>query len=239
LPGVNADTALPVVSFLSKSLLLRLVSALVLAPLVLVAVGYGAFYYGLLLVAMGGVLLAEWAAMVRRNPVWMGAGVIYIAAALAALWYLRQDPEWGTMTIFWMLVVVWGADTGGYVFGLSLGGPKLAPAISPNKTWSGFVGGTVLGAVAGWAMVSYFRPEVALDMAGIKVAGLSAALAVVSQAGDLLESWVKRRFGVKDSGTIIPGHGGLFDRVDGLVAAAIVLALINIGLQGNVVVWLS
>jgi len=224
---------------LSKTLILRILSALVLAPLVLATVHFGGIFYHVLIGVMGLILASEWANMVGRRPAWMALGVLYVAVSIWALWRLRLDPEWGQMTVFWLLVVVWGADTGGYVFGMSLRGPKLAPSISPNKTWSGFFGGTLLGALAGWGMVSYFRPEVALEMAAFKIIAFSAAMAVVSQVGDLLESWVKRRFDVKDSGSIIPGHGGLFDRVDGLVATAIALALINIVLQGNVLVCLS
>lgn len=223
----------------TKKLILRIVSALVLAPLVLATVHFGDIYYHVLIGVMALILASEWANMVGRRPAWMALGVLYVAVSVWALWRLRLDPEWGEMTVFWLLVVVWGADTGGYVFGMSLRGPKLAPSISPNKTWSGFFGGTLLGALAGWGMVSYFRPEVGLDMASIGIIAFSATMAVVSQIGDLLESWVKRRFDVKDSGAIIPGHGGLFDRVDGLVATAIVVALINIVLQGNVLVWLS
>ena len=219
---------------LSKSLLLRLISALILAPVVLASVYYGGVFYNALIGVMGLILALEWANMVGRRPVWMALGVLYVALSVWALWRLRLDPEWGQMTVLWLLVVVWGADTGGYVFGLSFKGPKLAPRISPNKTWSGFIGGTLLGALAGWGIVSYFRPDAALE-----VALFSAALAVVSQGGDLLESWVKRRFGVKDSGHIIPGHGGVFDRVDGLVATAIAMVLINIVLQGNILAWLS
>jgi len=222
-----------------KPLVLRILSALVLAPMVLAAVHFGGLFYHLLIGAMGLALIWEWSNMVERRPTWMVLGVVYVALSVWALWHLRLDPQWGQMTVFWLLVVVWGADTGGYVFGMSLRGPKLAPSISPNKTWSGFVGGTLLGALGGWGVVSYFRPEVALEMAALNIIAFSAALAVVSQVGDLLESWVKRRFDVKDSGNIIPGHGGLFDRVDGLVATAIALALINIAMQGNVLVWLS
>jgi len=228
-----------VADIFTKKLILRIVSALVLAPLVLATVHFGDIYYHVLIGVMALILASEWANMVGRRPAWMALGVLYVAVSVWALWRLRLDPEWGEMTVFWLLVVVWGADTGGYVFGMSLRGPKLAPSISPNKTWSGFFGGTLLGALAGWGMVSYFRPEVGLDMASIGIIAFSATMAVVSQIGDLLESWVKRRFDVKDSGAIIPGHGGLFDRVDGLVATAIVVALINIVLQGNVLVWLS
>ncbi|HEY9163610.1 MAG TPA: phosphatidate cytidylyltransferase, partial [Magnetovibrio sp.] len=131
------------------------------------------------------------------------------------------------------LAVVWGADTGGFVFGMSLRGPKLAPSISPNKTWSGFIGGTLVAALGGWAVVAYMKGD-----ASMQVLLYSAAIGVVSQVGDLFESWIKRRFGIKDSGAIIPGHGGLFDRVDGLVAAALAAALLNISLKGNLLVWL-
>jgi len=225
----------PLVSEKKQSvLLLRIASALVLAPLVLAGVHFGGLYYHALIGGMGLILIFEWADMVGRRPMWMVLGGIYMTLSVWAMWELRLDTQWGAMTVFWLLGVVWGADTGGYVFGQMLRGPKLAPAISPNKTWSGFLGGTVLGAVAGWGVVAFFRPD-----GGLELAAFGAALAVVSQAGDLFESWIKRRFGVKDSGKIIPGHGGLFDRVDGLVAVAIVLALINITLEGNVLVWLS
>lgn len=215
-------------------MILRIISALVLAPVVLAAIFYGGIFFHILIGAMGLILVSEWFNMVGRRPAWLSLGVVYVVLSVWALWQLRIDPQWGAMTVFWLVGVVWGADTGGYLFGMNLGGPKLAPAISPKKTWSGFLGGTLLGASAGWGVVAYHRPEAAL-----KLAAFSAAMAVISQIGDLFESWIKRRYGVKDSGTIIPGHGGLFDRVDGLVAVAIALALINILLQGNVLVWMS
>lgn len=223
----------------SKALVLRILSALVLAPLVLVLVHFGGPFFDVLIVSMAVILVWEWATMVGRRPLWVALGLVYVGLSALALWSIRQDGEWGQVMVFWVLAIVWGADTGGYAFGKNIGGPKLAPSISPNKTWSGFVGGTLLGAGAGWGVVSYFRPDDALDSVGVSVLFVSAAFAVVSQVGDLLESWVKRRFDVKDSGTIIPGHGGLFDRVDGLVATAIALALVNIALQGNVLKWLS
>ena len=214
--------------------MLRVVSALVLAPLVLAAIFYGGLYYHIMIGVMGLILISEWSNMVGRQPAWLSLGIVYVGLAIWALWQLRLDPEWGVMTVFWLVGVVWGADIGGYIFGMAIGGPKLAPAISPKKTWSGFLGGTLMGAGAGWGMVSYHRPDAALE-----IALFSAILAVVSQMGDLFESWIKRRNDVKDSGNIIPGHGGMFDRVDGLVAVAIALALINISMQGNVLVWLS
>jgi len=201
--------------------------------LVLATVHFGGIFYHVLIGVMGLILASEWANMVGRRPAWMALGVLYVAVSIWALWRLRLDPEWGQMTVFWLLVVVWGADTGGYVFGMSLRGPKLAPSISPNKTWSGFLGGTLVAAFGGWGVVAAMKGD-----AGLEIALYSAAIGVVSQIGDLFESWVKRRFGVKDSGAIIPGHGGLFDRVDGLVAAALAAALINIAMKGNVLAWL-
>ncbi|MBF0248692.1 MAG: phosphatidate cytidylyltransferase [Alphaproteobacteria bacterium] len=217
-----------------NTLKLRVLSAVVLAPLVLAAIAVGGWVYLGLLSVLGVLLVLEWTKMVQGRLAWVAFGAVYVAASCAALWVLRQDQAWGLTVLFWLVAVVWGADTGGYVFGKSIGGPKLAPAISPNKTWSGFLGGTALSAVGGWAVVF-----VMADGAGLGVAVFSAATGVVSQVGDLFESWVKRRFGVKDSGAIIPGHGGVFDRVDGLVAAAIGVVLMNMALQGNVLAWLA
>ena len=232
----NADTV-PSVSEKTtsspSSLGLRLVSSAILAPVVLGIVYYGGWPFSALVGVVALILAAEWAGMVGKRPAWMALGVVYIALTCWALWRLRLDVEWGRMTLFWLLAVVWGADTGGFVFGQSLRGPKLAPAISPNKTWSGFLGGTLIAAIGGWAVVAYMRGN-----AGVEVALFSAAIGVVSQIGDLFESWIKRRFGVKDSGSIIPGHGGLFDRVDGLVAAAFAATLINISFKSNLLVWL-
>lgn len=215
----------------------RILSAAVLAPVVLGVVYYGGWPYNALVGLTALVLAVEWARMVGRRVPWMAFGVLYIALSCWALWRLRLDPEWGRMSLFWLLAVVWGADTGGYIFGMWLRGPKLAPKISPKKTWSGFLGGTAVAALAGWGVVAFVR-DGGLDGTGLAVLGFSAVIGVVSQAGDLFESWVKRLFGVKDSGAIIPGHGGLFDRVDGLVAAALVAALVNIALEGNVLAWL-
>ncbi len=217
-----------------RTMMLRILSAMVLAPLALASISYGGLFYNVLIGVMGLILLSEWFNIVGHRPKWLGLGAVYIALAVWALWKLRIDPEWGALTLFWLVGVVWGADTGGYVFGMTIGGPKLAPAISPKKTWSGFVGGTLTGALAGWGVIYYARPD-----AGVNLFVFSGLMAVVSQMGDLFESWIKRRFDVKDSGNIIPGHGGLFDRVDGLVATAIALVLINFALQGNVLLWLS
>ncbi len=153
------------------------------------------------------------------HPVWVAGGVVYIGLPLLALVWLRSVPDSGAWIVLWLVAIVAATDIGAYFAGRGLGGPKLAPVISPNKTWAGLAGGMLAAALTGgggaW-LLGYPQPGQAL------AAGLG--LAVIAQAGDLAESAAKRFFGVKDSGSLIPGHGGLMDRVDGLVAAAPVLA---------------
>lgn len=172
-------------------MILRIISALVLAPVVLAAIFYGGIFFHILIGAMGLILVSEWFNMVGRRPAWLSLGVVYVVLSVWALWQLRIDPQWGAMTVFWLVGVVWGADTGGYLFGMNLGGPKLAPAISPKKTWSGFLGGTLLGASAGWGSLritdqkppSNSRPSAPQWRLSVKSAiflkvGLSAAMAL-------------------------------------------------------------
>ena len=143
------------------------------------------------------------------------SGPLYIAAAALALVALRLSPACGALAIFFLLAVVWSADSLAYFAGRMLGGPKFAPRISPKKTWSGFFGAVAGGAVAGLLFAW------ATGMTAWPLAITGAVLGGFEQLGDLFESAMKRRFGVKDSGTLIPGHGGILDRVDGLVAAAV------------------
>ncbi|MFM9978912.1 MAG: phosphatidate cytidylyltransferase [Sphingomonadaceae bacterium] len=147
----------------------------------------------------------------------LGFGIIYIALPVMALIWLRERPD-GLMLALWSLAVVWMTDIGAYFAGRLIGGPKLAPAISPNKTWAGLAGGMVAALILGLVFARW------LDLP-LVLAGLSVTLAVAAQGGDLFESWLKRRAGVKDSGTILPGHGGVLDRLDGLVPAAPLAAL--------------
>ena len=190
-----------------------MLSAAVLAPVVLACAWFGgAALAVLLLVGFAGVVW-EWGVMCRRRALPLTLGILYAAAALAALWAVRSG--FGARGMFFVLVVVWCSDIGAYAAGRLLGGPRLAPSISPGKTWSGAAGG-LAAAMAG----------------GIVIAGLSvwaalgaACLGVASQLGDLGESALKRRYQVKDSGRLIPGHGGLLDRLDGLMAAALLAGL--------------
>ncbi len=171
----------------------------------------------LILAVASAILVGGWTA-IRGEPQWPAAGLLYAALPALAMAQLRGDSPSGLKTILYLFAVVWATDILAYFVGRAIGGPKLAPSISPGKTRSGAVGGLVgallFGLAAAWAGGAASLPL---------AAGIAIVLSAVSQAGDLLESWVKRRHGAKDSGTIIPGHGGVMDRVDGLVAAAFAL----------------
>lgn len=159
---------------------------------------------------------------------WMGLGLAYVAIPCAGFLLLRQAEPFGLAAVVFILVVVWATDIAAYFGGRALGGPKLWPKVSPKKTWSGALTGLVAAVAAGGITVG-------LTKAGDFRAGLllAAPLSIAAQAGDLFESAVKRRFDVKDSGTIIPGHGGVLDRVDGLFgAAALAWLLAAAGLGG-------
>jgi phosphatidate cytidylyltransferase len=132
----------------------------------------------------------------------------------------------------WILAVVWATDIGAYLVGRTLGGPRLAPLWSPRKTWAGLAGGILCAGLVGWATTGWLGISPALPLVL-----LSAGLAIVGQVGDLAESLAKRRFGVKDSSSLIPGHGGLLDRLDGLLAVLPVVALLTMIAGRSVVTW--
>ena len=155
----------------------------------------------------------------QRVP--MALGVPYLLLPAIALIWMREQPE-GLRLIIYLMFVVWATDTGAYLVGRIIGGPKLAPNISPKKTWSGAIGGTIIAGLVGLMIGSYFGTELP-----VVAFSLALFLAIISQFGDLLESGVKRNFAVKDSGGFIPGHGGILDRVDGLLAASVGLALFH------------
>ncbi|TKD52172.1 phosphatidate cytidylyltransferase [Sphingomonas baiyangensis] len=158
------------------------------------------------------------AAITRRVDV--ARGILYVGLPALALAFLRTGEN-GLFVSLWALGLVWACDTAAFFVGRSVGGPKFAPTISPNKTWSGFVGGVLAAAIFGGAMMSWgLSPWLAL---------LTPLLAVVSAMGDLYESWLKRQAGIKDSGTLLPGHGGFLDRLDGVVPVAPLAALAVIG----------
>lgn len=169
---------------------------------------------------------------------WQYLGVPYVSIPAIALVLLRNDPDYGIAAIIWVMVTVWSADSLAYFAGRIIGGPKLAPVLSPKKTWAG-LGGAIVGSAVASAI---FAIVVGLPALAV-LALLAGALAIVEQSGDLFKSAMKRHYGVKDSGRLIPGHGGVIDRVDGLVAVATVAALIGLMRSGmgatgaGILVW--
>jgi phosphatidate cytidylyltransferase len=190
---------------------------------VALASGFGGLSIGILLIGACVAGALAW----RSDPARLfGFGVIYGGLPAMALVLIRSDPAYGLIAIVWLLVLVWASDIGGYVFGRLLGGPKLAPRISPKKTWTGFIGGLAAAVLASLAFDAIAIPGGTIPI------WLAAGLSTVSQAGDLVESAFKRRFGAKDSSRLIPGHGGLMDRIDGLVVVAAVAAAIGLARGG-------
>ncbi len=197
------------------------------ACLVALLVGPGA---SLAVLAAGSVvtLLAA-----SSDGKWAAAGVPYIGLGCIAMLVLRDAAGAGLANMVFLLAVVWASDIGAYAAGRLLGGPKLAPSVSPSKTWSGAAGGLLAALSAGVAVASWLGP--AAPAASVLPAALLLGLAW--QLGDLLESWIKRRSGAKDSSRLIPGHGGLLDRVDGLLVAAPVTALLALIAAPGAPVW--
>ena len=254
---------------------LRLLSALILAPAVLLTVYCGGWIFPLIVMAIVTLGLHEWLRLVdpeAPGPVivfafvtllvvmgvgaslsvalgamlgvfmvlvlflvavryqaakperaaWVALGIPYMAGSGLAMIYLRQVPSVGMELVYYLLATVWATDIGAYLAGRLIGGPKMAPEISPSKTWAGLLGGMVAASISGYIVSLGFGSGNSLALGG-----LALILAVVSQLGDLFESYFKRRSGVKESGGLIPGHGGILDRIDGLVFASIFLMLFH------------
>jgi phosphatidate cytidylyltransferase len=228
-----------------SNLALRVLSSLVMAPLAILIAWIGGIVFTLFWTAAASLVLWEWARLVRSAPLpsgtmpaWLAAGVSYAGVLLFAPIILRHDPSLGFVAILFLFAVVWGTDIAAYFSGRVIGGPKLWAAVSPKKTWSGAIGGAIGGVAAGLLVVK---------LAGLVVAPMlvlvALGLSVVSQAGDLLESSIKRRFNAKDASQLLPGHGGVMDRLDGFltaVAAAVMVGLVRGGLEGparGLLVW--
>ena len=265
-----------------RNLSRRIASALVLAPIGLIAAYFGGWLFLVACALAAGVILWEWTALVVRNadpyvlalgltallaaavlagasePVaavaaiaagtvlaggamaawpgrypaadlalWGAGGVIYAGIVLLSPVLLRADPEFGFAALLFLFATVWATDVFAYLVGRKAGGPLLWPQVSPNKTWSGAIGG-LGGGVAAGTLVAYASGGTKPVAAGV----LALVLSIVAQGGDLFESAVKRRFDAKDAGSLIPGHGGVMDRLDGFLFAALAALLIGIVRQG-------
>jgi phosphatidate cytidylyltransferase len=203
-----------------SELLVRTLAALVLIAIAVVTVLSGGYYFAVLVAAGATAVFYEWTRITRGwGAGWYIGGLVYaLVAALSLLW-MRDRANNGPALVLWVFLIVWATDVGAYFAGRAIGGPKLAPTISPNKTWAGFYGGIAAATLVGgaWALLTGM-PLVYLLLAPL--------LSVVAQGGDLFESWMKRRAGLKDSSNLLPGHGGVFDRLDGLLPVAVLVAAV-------------
>lgn len=181
-----------------------------------------------LALVLAGIGAAAAALMRAEERWWSALGTLWIAAGCLAFLWLALPGSGGRGAVLWLLAVVWASDSLAFVAGKSLGGPKLAPRISPNKTWAGVAGGLIGAAMVGMAVAWIGRIPAGFALA------VSLGLGVSAQAGDLVESQAKRHFAVKDTSRLIPGHGGMLDRLDGLIAAAIGAALLTLIFGGGV-----
>jgi phosphatidate cytidylyltransferase len=186
-----------------------------------------------LTVLAAATALSYWLARAGGRSGIIAAGVPYIGVAAVALLWLRADATAGRADLLFLVLTVWASDIGAYLVGRWIGGPRLAPRISPGKTWSGAAGGLTGGCLCGLVVAHLFGG----GSASWHVIAVAAVIGVVAQAGDLLESLIKRRFGVKDSGRTIPGHGGLLDRLDGLLTAGPVAALLALAAGRGLLLW--
>ena len=228
---------------ISGELQTRIISAGILAPVVLYIIWLGGAAFSSLVVLMAVIMSFEWCGIInndsplaqgiddKHKKKWLNYGIAYVAIFASSLLYLRnygaeEGKDGGAGIVLVMLLMVWATDIAAYFAGRLIGGPKIYPAISPNKTWAGLLGGMVAAGLVGMAL------SVLINFGVFTMFFIGALTAVIAQAGDFLESWIKRKFGVKDSGNIIPGHGGIMDRMDGFVTVA-PLFVIFVLLYGN------
>jgi phosphatidate cytidylyltransferase len=201
-----------------NELLVRTVTGLLLVAAALITAVLGGTVFAVFVAAVATAMFYEWTRIVKGwGPAWYASGFVYaLVPALALLWIRERDMH-GLYLLVWVFIVTWSTDIGAYFAGRRFGRRKLAPSISPGKTVEGLYGGIAAAALLGgvWAWATGL---------GTALLALAPVLAVAAQAGDLFESGMKRRAGVKDSGTWLPGHGGVLDRLDGLVPVAVLTA---------------
>jgi phosphatidate cytidylyltransferase len=205
-----------------NELSVRSLAAVAMMFVALAAAVLGGYYFAILVAAAATVIFYEWTQIVRGwGAAWNIGGFFYaLIPALALLW-VRDRSDDQLALVLWIFIVTWSTDIGAYFVGRAFGRAKLAPSISPNKTVAGLCGGIAAATIlaGGWAWFAGLKPALYV---------LAPLFAVAAQGGDLFESWMKRRAGVKDSGRWLPGHGGIFDRLDGLVPVAVLTAIAQI-----------
>ncbi|KKB96075.1 Phosphatidate cytidylyltransferase [Candidatus Arcanobacter lacustris] len=208
-------------SIFNKNFMVRSLTALIAAPIVIYDVYLGSFFFKGMILVMAVLMAFEWSEVTKnkdatdkQNMMWKIIGLFYILLPCLSLIWIREQHK-GMSIIFWLLANVWATDIAAYLVGSTVGGWKIWPSISPNKTWSGFVAGVLASTGVGYAtakLTGSQRPDILILM--------SIVLSIYGQIGDMVESWIKRHFNVKDSGKMVPGHGGILDRVDSLVPVA-------------------
>lgn len=222
-----------------NDLTVRLVSAVFMAAIAAIALWFGGWFWIGFIVLIAGAVLWEWNNLVRgfeASPageiLWLFAGAAYVCAAALAMVQVRISFSAFEVALVFMLPII-AVDVGAYFAGRSIGGPKIAPSISPSKTWAGLGGGALAASLVALSIELFgFGPAASSEfsVSGLLLAVTAGVLiAVIAQAGDFFESWMKRRAGVKDSSRLIPGHGGFFDRLDGFIAVFFILFLVAVG----------
>jgi phosphatidate cytidylyltransferase len=205
-----------------SNLVVRSISGAVMIAVAIAAVFSGGYVFAVFVAAAATAVFYEWTRLTRGwGAGWYISGFLYALVAAVALLWIRDRADNGLWLVVWAFIIVWATDIGAYLVGKTVGGPKLAPTISPNKTWAGFYGGVAAATLLSGAWV------LVMQLHGILIL-VAPLFSVAAQGGDLFESWMKRRAGVKDSGRLLPGHGGVFDRLDGLLPVAILTAFISL-----------
>ena len=209
----------------------RVLSSIVLAPIVIACVYFGGVYFQILIGMLLGIAMFEWwriSFKIKYSPIIGVFGAVYIGICIGAFYQLRMDFDGvGIYLTICLLALVWSGDTGAYFAGKFIGGVKMAPKLSPNKTWSGLIGGMIVGGGVFYLLVGYF-----LDITHIMVFVFGALMGVVGQIGDVVMSAMKRYVGIKDTGNLIPGHGGILDRIDALLPVSLCVYVAYILLFG-------
>ena len=243
---VDADRAVPAEQSKYSELPVRVASALVMVAIAALALWLGGLFWIGFVLLIAGLVLWEFNRLVRGSglsalgeTLWTFAGAIYVSGAALAMIQVRDNYSALGVAFIYILPII-AVDVGAYFVGRAVGGPKIAPKLSPSKTWAGLIGGAIGASfVTVGVVISGFLPEQlgpGTIPAILMAIGAGALIAVVAQSGDFFESWLKRRAGVKDSSNLIPGHGGVFDRVDGFLAVFFLVFCVNVlpGLIGGV-----
>ena len=222
---------------LSSNLKLRICSSIILIPILLAIIWLGDVYFSTLMIITAIIMSFEWNNIVTHKKAllttktlrnWLVAGIIYITIFCLSTLYLRNLDN-GLTILCYLLVVIWVTDIAAYGCGKTFRGPKILPIISPNKTWAGLIG-ALLFVLLFCTILAFYLFHAPL----LKIILIECLLVLLAQAGDFFESWIKRTFGVKDSSNIIPGHGGLLDRIDSLTFTAPALAILALMQEGNI-----